>query len=236
AWRGSHELHTVGVGGLVEELLSALDSTLQRSKLVVAAVVGLLAGLAVVFVPWLSVGDEFPLTLVPWAALGAVVLLLVGVGSALLTQITFVELSRLRPARRAEATQNLWRHALTLIACYLLVAGGIVVLIAGLRELPAWLLDSEAEGMFGARELAGVAVALALILEVILWPLLGLALLLGPIVVIDEGGVGASLARWCRLLREHPSRVIVYQALAAALGAVVVLPLVFPVVFAGGVS
>src|SRR5262249_60892164 len=83
---------------------------------------------------------------------------------------------------------------------------------------------------------AGVAVALALILEVILWPLLGLALLLGPIVVIDEGGVGASLARWCRLLREHPSRVIVYQALAAALGAVVVLPLVFPVVFAGGVS
>src|SRR5262249_16923108 len=163
--------------------------TLQRSKLIVAALAGLLAGLAIVFIPHLSMGDDFPLTLVPWAALGLVVLLLIGFSGALLTQTTFVELSRLRPARRSVAMQNLPRRALALIACLLLVVGSVLVVIVGLRELPTWLTGAEEDGPLVAEALAGTATALALVLEVALWPLLGLALLLGPIVVLDEGGL-----------------------------------------------
>ena len=107
-----------------------------------------------------------------------------------------------------------------------------MLLIAGLRALPGWVL-SRAEIPLGADALAGWATVAGLVLEVILWPILGLALLLGPIVVVAECGVAAALRQWYGLLRRHLSRVLLYEALAVALGVVAVLPLLLPIVLAG---
>src|SRR5437667_396694 len=81
------------------------------------------------------------------------------------------------------------------------------------RALPGWVL-SRADLPFGADTLAGWATVAGLVLEVILWPILGLALLLGPIVVVAECSVAAALRQWYGLLRRHLSRVLLYEALA----------------------
>jgi hypothetical protein len=234
AVRGSHELQVVGVRGLVDELLGALDSTLLRPKLLLAGVLGLCAGALLVLAPRLPELAAIPSSVWPWAAAGLVLLILAGFCAALLTQMTFVELSRLRPARRREATHRLGSNALGIIVCQLVVAGLTVLLIAGLRALPDWL--SAEPGSFAAQTLAGFAVALGLVLEVLLWPVLGLALLLAPIVVVEDCGIATALGQWCGLLRRHAGRVLVYEAFALALGVVAVLPLLLPVLIAAYVA
>jgi hypothetical protein len=80
--------------------------------------------------------------------------------------------------------------------------------------------------------LIGAAASVRLVLEVLFWPVLGLGLLLAPIVVVEECSAGRALAQWFALLGRHLGRVLVYEALAAALGVVVCLPLLFPVALA----
>src|SRR5262249_513017 len=111
AARNSHELQVVGVRGLVDELLGALDSTLLRPKLLLAGVLGLCAGALFVVAPFLPAIAALPSIVWPWAVVGVALLILAGVVAALLTQMTFVELSRLRPARRREATHRLGNNA-----------------------------------------------------------------------------------------------------------------------------
>ena len=56
-----------------------------------------------------------------------------------------------------------------------------------------------------------VATVCALILEVLLWPILGLALLLGPIVIVEECGSIRAIRQWCELVRRHLGRVFLYE-------------------------
>src|SRR5262249_44197711 len=148
-----------------------------------------------VVAPRLPLLADVPPAVWPWAAAGLVVLIVAGFAAALVTQMTVVELSRLRPARRKEATHRLRANALRLIGCQVLVAGLVVLLIAGLRALPGWVLTREILPV-SADALAAAATVVGLVLEVILWPILGLAFLLAPIVVVAECGVGAALRQW----------------------------------------
>lgn len=129
------------------------------------------------------------------------------------------------------AQSGLGRFAGRLTAVYLLVGGVMVLDILGLRAVPSWLLHAgELEGWGVSREvLAGAATILVMLVEVVLWPVLGFALLLGPVVVIEEGSVGSTLGQWWQLLRQHLGRVFLYEALATALGVVATLPFVLPV-------
>jgi hypothetical protein len=220
-------LKTVGVRGLAEELLAAMDSALVRGKLGIAAATGLV-GAAVVF----AAGEMAKVALrpwLPWVVAGLVVVLIGALCSALLTQMTFVEVSRLRPARGSETTANLGRHLGRLGTVQLLVGGTAVAAILCLHWLPAWLPEAEAP-----EALAGVLTAVALVLQVLLWPVVGFALLLAPLVVIEEGSVVQTLAQWWALLRRYPTRVFLYEALAAALAGVAALPFLLPVLLAYG--
>src|SRR5207244_2486464 len=92
----------------------------------------------------------------PWLVAGLVLLTIVSVSTAILTQMTFVELSRLRPARPREALTNLGVNSFRLLICNVVVASSIIGCIAGLRALPGWILGNELEGPWG-REIPAAA-------------------------------------------------------------------------------
>jgi hypothetical protein len=228
-----NELRTVGVQGLVEELLVALDSTLSRGKLLLAGVEGFLG--AAVFLG-LYYANGWLNSWVPWVMAGVVLLTIATASTVVLTQMTFVELSRLRRAQPQEALTGLGTHSFRLMICYALVVGTVLFGIAGLRVLPGWILEFDIDGPLTSEMLASAVTVLGLILEVLLWPILGLALLLGPIVIVEECGSVQALRQWCALVRRHFGRIFLYEALAAALGAIMTIPFLFPVLLAGWFS
>jgi hypothetical protein len=219
-------LRTVGVRGFVDELLAALDAALERRRLLGAAAVGLLGAVVLFLARRFRFGEEVwgPL---PWLAAGLAVLALGTLYAVVVTQMLFVELSQLRPATRAEITARLAQNWLGLFLAALLVGGLFFLPLGGL----AWLGGQLQQGVASA-ELLGVVACLRLVLEVLLWPTLGLALLLAPIVVIEDRSALRALGQWWALLRRNLSRAFVYEALAVALGVATSLPLICPVALA----
>lgn len=224
------ELRTVGVPGMVADLLTALDSALMRHKLLVPAVVGPVVALLFWF-GWQGPAEWGQnLSWVPKVVTGLGCLVLGGLCIVLLTQMTFVELSRLRVPRWREVTSGLAGRTLRLMVCYLLVGGGFWLIVLGLRQLPP-LLHDPADGV--RPWWLGIVTVLTLVLEVGMWPMLGMTLLLGPVVVIEEGSFIKAIGQWLRTVNEHLSRLLLYEALAIALGSFTTLPFLFPVLLAG---
>jgi hypothetical protein len=218
-------LRLPGVRSLVEESLGALDSTMVRSKLLVAALAGLVLGAlaALAGLPAFDFGVLPPGLgwLLPVAAL-----LIWSWLAVMLSRMAYVELSRLRPAR--------WRDGLAGCAARtfrLAVAQGLLVvllagLIAGLRWLPGWLLtagNDSTEQAFQA--VAGFVVVVGLVLELVLWPALLLLLPLGAVVVVEDASILSALGQWCRLVRQRAGRLLLAEALAVGVGLVIVAPL-----------
>ena len=118
-------------------------------------------------------------------------------------------------------------HALHLLLCHLLVGGLGVALLWGLHRLPIWLVSPDGLGL--AESLATPLLVVRILLEVIAWPVLGLMLLFGPIIVVEDCSCFSALREWWRLLRQHLGRVLLYEALAVAVGLVVTAPFLGPV-------
>jgi hypothetical protein len=218
------QLRLLGVRAYLDELFAALDSTLVRAKLGAAALAGValgaLAGVAT-FLP-------APFTLRPtgwgWLLAAGAVLVLAGL-SAVLTKLTYVELSRLRPARWREGLRGAAGVTLRLALAWLVIGALIGGLIAGARWLPGRLLEIAAEGDDSWRVPAHAAVAAGAALELVLWPLLVLLLALGPVLVVEHCSLGAGVARWARLLRAKGTRLLFAEGLALAVGLVLVAPI-----------
>jgi hypothetical protein len=232
AREGRMQLHTVGARGMFEEMLSALDNTLVRLKLRIACAMGL-AAVVILVLAWLLVPFfEWPWTLVTQAAAGIALLLVWAVGSTLITQATFTELSHARSAGWADARAGLGRHAVRLAVALLIVVGIplLALLLFPRVRLGLDYLDLEDSVQdFGE----ATALVLRLVLGVFLALWAGFALLLGPILIVEECSVGRALRLWWQLLREHFSRAYLYEALTATLAAVASLPLLLPVVLLG---
>ncbi|HVS36746.1 MAG TPA: hypothetical protein VMS17_14390, partial [Gemmataceae bacterium] len=220
-------LPTIGVRGMVHELLAALDATLVRRKLAAAALAGLAAGLilAAPQLPMLPFESAAPWA--RWIAAGFLVLLIVTATAAVLTRMTFLELSKMRPARWGEGFTGMLGTTLRIIVAQLLtagVAGGAIVL---LRLLPGWLLDQHVGGA-ASDGLAAAATAIGMILELALWPIIGFALLLPPIFVVERCSIGRALSQWLHLLKTDLGRVFLNEALALGLGLAATLLLALP--------
>jgi hypothetical protein len=224
----SGNLQTVGLQGMAEELIAALDNTLARPKLLVACVGGVLGGAIVATAGTFSVllGSIWPWLPHCVAAAG---LLLVGVVcTVLLTQMTYTELSRLRPAYWSEARAGLLKFSTRLLIAFLIAGGSAVLAILLLRRLPQFLFSAD-----GQRPLAVDSLkVLALLIEVVLWPVVGFTLLLGPVIVVEESSVLTALGQWWWLVRRHLGRLFLYQS-AAALGGIAMLAFAYPLVLAG---
>jgi hypothetical protein len=227
---GGLGLQAAGVRGLVNELTAALDSTLVRSKLLAAAAAGLALGVAV------AVGRQLPAVVdVPhpewlWVALTVVLLAVAAWCTAVISGLTYVELAHLRPARWQDAASGLGPNVFRLAVAYLIVVGGVLLVLAGLRWLPGWV------HLQGPPGVAAAVAVVCLVLEVLLWPVLGFSLLLGPAVVVECCSAWAALRQWFGLVRAHLTRVFLYEALAAAVAAVAALPFVLPVELAASAA
>ena len=221
-------LPTIGVRAMAHELLAALDATLVRKKLAAAALAGLGSGL--VLATWLVTPEAGVEAAAPWArTVVAVVLLLVIVtaAAALLTRMTFLELSRMRPARWRDGAAGLTGTTFRIAGTQLLTAGVAVLVIVYLRLGPRYLLECYAAAGAG-QTLAAALAAVGMIVEIVLWPIVGFALLLPPILVVEDCSVGKALVLWLRLLREDVGRVFLYEALALGLGLAATLLLALP--------
>jgi hypothetical protein len=222
-------LRTVGLRGLAEDLTAALENTMARPKLVVAGMVGVASGAVVAaagsvlqFLPW------------PWslevAIATALVLLVMGsVANAFLTQLTYIELSRLRPPRWAEASPGLGRYSLRLVLALLATAGVAGAIIALLRWFPDQLTATNLVDPF--KVIVDVAApmikVLAFLVELVLWPILVFTMLLGPVVVIEECSTVQAVLQWWRLVRRHLGRLFLYESLTFLAG-IVTLVFAFP--------
>lgn len=223
--RVRHELRTVGVRGLVEELLTALDSTLNKRKLVIAGCTCLAMSAALIVTALFSFWSwEAPWPWVGVIAAGLAQAIILAVGTALLTQFTFIELSRFRQPRAAEIYGRLPSLTGRVAACYVLVGGVVLLVITGLRMLPGWVAANEV-----IEPLPALAVIVALVLEVLLWPVIGLCLLLGPVVVVEDASMLQAIGWWWSLVRRNLGRVLLYQGLALAIAAVMTVPFILPV-------
>jgi hypothetical protein len=227
-------LQTVGVRGLVDELIGALDSTLVRKKIAVALLAALALGLLFALAPLdplkpLASLEQSKQESVDraWAALA--VLVVGSIATALLTRMTFVEVSRLRPARWRETLSGLTGLSIRLSIAELVVAGNTMLIVEMLRYLPMYFLNSNPlQEYISADVMATVAVTTAMIAEVLQWPVYGLSLLLGPILAVEGCSVGGALLQWLRLIRRQLGRAFVYEALAVAVGLIITLPLIVP--------
>ena len=229
------EARLLGVRGLVRELLDALDSSLNRAKMGIACLLGMLG--AIGFITW----DLLDATLKEhegWWAIGASiwaigVLLAACLGISAITQFTAIELSKMRQPQRSEIWPGVLGQAVRLAAALVLVVGAGVGMIVFLRWLPPWLLAQKTEENLWWGHAASAALVGRLILEVVFWPVIALApLLLSPILVVQDCGVLGGVREWWRLLRQHLGRIFLYEALATTLAGVFTVPLLIPIAFA----
>jgi hypothetical protein len=228
-----HKLQTVAVRSFFPELLAALENTVMRGKLVAIVVSGLLLGS-------LFALSQYPLPDLGLARLwfnlilGVLAGLVLAATGALLTRATFVELSRLRPAKPQEVRHGWTSRTLRLFVAQLLVGGFAVALVLVLRALPQFLLPGEEQPWALAWQIAAnVALVVAVIAEVLLWPVLLLTMLLAPVMVVEEGSLDAGLANWWRLLCRHPGSVLLYEMLAAGSGFVLAAVAALPLLLLG---
>lgn len=227
-------LQTVGVRGLVEELLAAMDTAMMRNKIIVGCVAGGLGGLAVGVAGLMNAYRTQRPSVLPWAGAALALMAIFAVANAVLTQATYLELARLRPARWDEMSAGWPRFAFRLLVAYVVTSGLPLVGIQAARRLPEWVAPLGEPAW-----LAGVGVSLAdamagaaLVIEIALWPLLSLPLLLAPVVVVENSSARAALRRWWHLLRQDVGRVFIYEALATALGTVAAVPFFIPLALA----
>ena len=226
------EARLLGVRGLVRELLDALDSSLNRAKMGMACLLGMLGGIG--WTTWNLLNETLKEQPQWWnvaASAWAVLLLLAAcLGISAITKYTAIELSKMRQPRPKDLWPSVAGQAVRLAAALLLVVGGGVLMIWLLRSLPDWLLLQRTADNPWWGYAASAALVLRLILEVVFWPVIALApLLLSPILVVQDYGFLGGVREWWRLLRQHLSRIFLYEALATALAAIFTVPLLIAI-------
>jgi hypothetical protein len=227
-------LQTVGVRGLIDELISALDSTIARAKMVPAFVAALLVFGGMFLAQALQRKGFLPEE-VPWlpGVIGtAFAVLVLSVLNALLARLTHLEVSTMRPARLRDALDGLTHYAGSAIVANALVAGGALVVLYLAQLVPDWAgprLVSSGLSDFGYKALFTPLLIFVKLVAILAWLVVGLCWLLTPAIVVEESSWVAGIREWRQLLSDHFGRVLVYEGLAILLGVAVALPVTLAV-------
>jgi hypothetical protein len=239
-------LQTVGVRGLIDELISALDSTIARTKMVPAFVAAILVflgmfgvrvGYRVLFVPAGKTVEESNGGWIPLVIGAAFAVLVLSVLNALLARLTHTEVSTMRPARLRGALAGLPKYAVPAVLANAIIAGGTLGFLFLMQHVPEWVERAFADaGMAGrTREVLFTPVlAIVKLLSVLAWLVVGLCWLLTPAIVVEDSSWLAGIREWRQLIRDHFGRVLVYEGLAILLGIAVALPVTLAVRLALG--
>jgi hypothetical protein len=224
-------LRTLGMRGVLQELLAALDSTLVHKKLLIGLFAGVVFGVLLALAPVVErLLSHLPSAwLLVWSVT-AVILLLVGtVAAVLISQLTYVELCRLRAAKWREGTAGLGRTAARVMVALLSVVGGAIGLLWVLQAFPGWVVGNDTAPSGVWREVTAAAVSvLAQFFAVLIVPWTVFALLLTPILLVEECSILSCWSQWRQLLRKHRGQALCWEALAVSIGVVASLPLLLP--------
>jgi len=229
------QFKTLGVRGIAQELLTALDNTLVPAKLVVGclfAMLVLLAGFVVRFVASeIGIGGYWFVDLIVVALKLAVLAL----GVTILTRYTHREVSEMRSVRWSEATDSLSGTFMQVLFAFLVVPGILLGLIVMFPHIIGWIAPTILGLNLGINlgEMLVSLISLAMLfLSVAMWVLLGVSFLIAPVIVIEDCGFARGLKEWRALLKEQWGSVVLYEAIAITLGFVASLPHLLPVYFA----
>lgn len=226
-------LQTVGVRGLVDELIAAFDSTVSTGKLKVACITCTIGAIAVYLTMRLT-GLVYPEGV--WLAqlLGGVVgLIWLACATALLTRQTHLELSSMRPVTPSEANQNAAPFVMRIFVGYLVTIGLAIGVLVLLQHLPEWVAkwtsgmnSNVAEAALTATAVLGTLAAVGVVALILM------SFLLPPVLVVEECSLGTALGEWRSVLRQHRLRLMIYEGMAIALAVVAALPVALPVYLA----
>ena len=223
-------LQTVGIRGLVDELIAAFDSTVTAGKLVISCIAGVVAAF-VVFLISRAVLFVYPEG--PWLAhllSGMAGFLVLAVTVAVLTRQTHMELSMMRPVYPRETWKGIGSYVLRIFLGYAVTIGLGVCFLLLLQNLTAWVGRATGSSSPMVADLAVLSAwCLALVLYVAIFAIILLSFLVPPILVVEECSLPDAIREWRALLREHRIRVLVYEGMALALSFVAALPLMLPV-------
>ncbi|MFO0970318.1 MAG: hypothetical protein U0793_32620 [Gemmataceae bacterium] len=205
----------------LNELLLALERSFEPRKLALGACMGLALALGVLGIDLCrAFFDEpaFLLLLAPAPLLGY------AFAAVVLTRRTVTEAEGLRSSRPREAPALL-RRAFLLWLAQLVVIG----LLVGLLGIPLLARRWLEQGGQALPDLTRAVLAcVQLVLEALTAPALALALLLAPILVVEDEGVLGLLRRWGRLLRGRLGWLLTREALALAVAILITLPFLLP--------
>lgn len=228
-------LQTVGVRGLIDELIAALDTTLTRSKMVPAFVAAILIflGFYAARAAHHLVFDPKDMPALPVVAGSAFALVVLSLLNALLAKLTHLELSTMRPARLSDATGTFVGYAVQVLLANAIIAGAGLALLFLMNHVSEsadkWLADYSGMNERVREILMALALIVLSLLSVLVWLMVGLCWLIAPAIVVEESSWLAGVREWRQLVREHFGRIVVYEGLTIMLGIAISLPLTLTV-------
>ena len=226
-------LQTVGIRGLVDELIAAFDSTVSTGKLRIAAItcaIGALAIYAIMRIALLAHPEGIWLAQLLGGVMGLVWLASV---TTLLTRQTHLELSSMRPVYPDEANKDAGPFILRVFFGYVATIGVAAGALVLLQQLPGWV-GNWTSGMNAnvAEGLMTAVIVLGTLAAVGVFALVLMSFLLPPVLVVEECSLGKAIREWRSILREHRLRVMIYEGMAIALSVVAAIPVALPVYLA----
>jgi hypothetical protein len=227
-------LQTVGIRGLIDELIAALDSTLSRPKMVPAFAASVLIYLGMFGARAVHhlVLDPKEYAWIPVVASTAFALIVLSVLNAVLAKLTHLELSTMKPARLGEALRSFGSYVPQALIANAIFAGGGLGLLFLMQHIPGWTAKwlHDAGMSDTAREIIFTPILVVVfLLSLLVWIVVGLCWLLTAAIVVEETSWLAGVREWRQLLREHFGRIVVYEGLTILLGVAIALPLTLAV-------
>jgi len=227
-------LQTVGVRGLIDELIAALDSTLSRSKILPAFLASILIYLGLFAARSLHhlVLDPTDVPWLPVVAGAAFAVIVLSILNAVLGKLTHLELSSMRPAKLSEGLKGCVKYTIPALIANSVVAGSSLGLLFLMRKVPQWTAQALTDaGMHvDTQQILFTPILVVIyIISALLWIIVGLCWLLTPAIVVEESSWLAGIREWRQLIKEHFGRVVVYEGLTVMLGIAVALPLTLAV-------
>lgn len=226
-------LQTVGIRGLVDELIAAFDSTVSTGKLTVACITCTLGAVAVYVIMRLSMVAYAEGVWLAQVLGGVMGLAWLACATALLTRQTHLELSSMRPVFPSEANKNAGPFIFRVFLGYVATIGLAVGTIVLIQHVPGWV-GKWTHGMNAnaAEAIATAVMIVGFLAAVGVFALILMSFLLPPVLVVEECSLGNAIREWRSILREHRLRVMIYEGMAIALAAVAAIPVALPVFLA----
>ena len=201
-------LQTVGVRGLIDELIAALDSTLSRSKMVPAFLASILIylGLFAARTVHQLVLDPEDVPWLPVVAGAAFAVIVLSILNAVLAKLTHIELSAMRPAKLRQGLKGCVKYTIPALIANSVVAGGCLGLLFLMRKLPQWATQAltSAEMNTNTQNILTTPILVIIyIVSALLWIVVGLCWLLTPAVVVEESSWLAGIREWRQLIKEQ---------------------------------